>query len=49
MADYKQYAVTKTKDGVTKTIYTMGEEFPAGSAEEIAEQAKIDQMIEEQL
>jgi len=49
MADYRQYAVTKTKDGVTKTIYVMGEVFPTGSAEEAAEQARVDQMIEEQL
>lgn len=49
MADYKQYAVTKTKDGVTKTIYTMGEEFVSGSAEETAEQERIDTMIEQQL
>ena len=49
MVDYRQYAVTKTKDGVTKTIYVMGVVFPAGSAEEAAEQARVDQMIEEQL
>ena len=49
MVNYRQYAVTKTKDGVTKTIYVIGKDFPEGSWSEKAEQERLDKLIQEQL
>ena len=49
MIEHKQYTITKTKDGVTKSIYLMGKAFPENSISESVEQERLDKMVQEEL